>query len=92
MSIEFRNRLESGLEIALSATLVWNYPSINDLVPHLAEKMGITLDGGAVPEAEVVKPATGSQEPANSEDLNNLSDAELAAMLDSELDKIDDLL
>jgi NAD(P)-dependent dehydrogenase (short-subunit alcohol dehydrogenase family)/acyl carrier protein len=42
MAIELRNRLEAGLGIALSATLVWNYPTIAEMVPFLAKKIGIT--------------------------------------------------
>ena len=43
MAIELRNRLEAGLGIALSATLVWNYPTISDMAPFLAKKMGISI-------------------------------------------------
>ncbi len=44
MSIELRNHLEDALGIGLSATLIWNYPTISALAPFLAEKMGIPLE------------------------------------------------
>ena len=46
-AIELRNRFERSLGLRLSATLVWNYPSITAMAPHLLEKMG--LDGAAAP-------------------------------------------
>ncbi|HZN17328.1 MAG TPA: SDR family NAD(P)-dependent oxidoreductase, partial [Micromonosporaceae bacterium] len=54
MSLELRNRLEAGLQLSLSASLTWNYPTIEVLVPYLAERMEIPLDG---PERE---PAPGT--------------------------------
>jgi acyl carrier protein len=44
MSLELRNRLEAGLGVPLSSTLVWNHPTIEVMVPHLADRMGIPLD------------------------------------------------
>ncbi|HEY9089851.1 MAG TPA: beta-ketoacyl reductase, partial [Anaerolineaceae bacterium] len=89
MGIEFRNRLESSLDVTLSATLVWNYPTVNDLVPFLAEKMGITLEETA-PATPAEVPA--AREPELSADIENLSDDDLAALLDEELKGLDDLL
>jgi myxalamid-type polyketide synthase MxaE and MxaD len=36
MAMELRNRLEASLGRPLSATLAWNYPTVNALVGHLA--------------------------------------------------------
>ena len=35
MSLELRNRLESALQRPLSATLAWNYPTVDALAAHL---------------------------------------------------------
>ena len=87
MTLEFRNRLEQGLGLSLSATLVWNYPTVNDLVPYLAAKMEISLE--ATPQAaETVSPV----EVASSSDLEQLSSGEIAALLDDELASVDQLL
>lgn len=55
MSVEFRNRLEASLELKLSATLVWSYPTLHDLTDFLMEKLGLTetLETPAVPESTV---------------------------------------
>ncbi len=43
MALELRNKLEADLGVALSATLVWNYPTIAEMSPHIAGKIGIEL-------------------------------------------------
>ena len=59
MALELRNRLEADLGLKLSATLVWNHPTVTALVPHLADRMGIPLEG---PTAEVVPALTAGDE------------------------------
>jgi NADP-dependent 3-hydroxy acid dehydrogenase YdfG/acyl carrier protein len=44
MALELRNRLEAAIGIALPATLVWNYPTVAALAPHLAERLGLPLE------------------------------------------------
>jgi NADPH:quinone reductase-like Zn-dependent oxidoreductase/acyl carrier protein len=44
MALELRNRLEAGTGIALPATLVWNYPTVEALAPFLAERLDVALD------------------------------------------------
>ena len=51
MVVELRNRLEMNLGIMLSAATVFSYPTIATLAPHLAEKMGLTLDTAVAPPA-----------------------------------------
>ncbi len=43
MGLELRNRLENLLGLTLSATLVWNYPTIKEMAAYLAGKVGHTL-------------------------------------------------
>ena len=52
MALELRNRLERTFGIALSATVVWNYPTIRDITPFLAGKLGIPLTDEDGPEAQ----------------------------------------
>ena len=42
-ALELCNRLEVSLGLTLPATLVWSYPTVNALAPHLAAKMGISV-------------------------------------------------
>ena len=45
-SLELRNRLEYGLDLTLPATLVWQFPTVDSLAPHLAEKLGLVSNEG----------------------------------------------
>ncbi|UQA57009.1 type I polyketide synthase [Polyangium aurulentum] len=54
MAVELRNRLELLLGATLPVTLVWGYPTVAALVPHLATKIGVPLEPAAAPEREVI--------------------------------------
>jgi NADPH:quinone reductase-like Zn-dependent oxidoreductase/acyl carrier protein len=51
MALELRNRLEVSLGARLSATMAWNYPTVADLAPFLAQNIGLELApaGAATP-------------------------------------------
>jgi acyl transferase domain-containing protein/acyl carrier protein len=57
MALELRNRLEETLQLPLSASLAWNYPTVDVLTAHLDELFAPRSD------VEPVEPA-GSIEPA----------------------------
>lgn len=44
MGLELRNRLERDLGTTFSATLVWNYPTIAEMVPYIASRLDIVLE------------------------------------------------
>jgi acyl transferase domain-containing protein/acyl carrier protein len=44
MAMELRNRLEAAIDRPLSATLAWNYPTLEALVDHLAKEPGEESD------------------------------------------------
>jgi len=93
MTLELRNRLETSLGLTLSATLIWNYPTIDALVPFLAEKLSISLDAGD--ESEDDKGLTANFAPPPTDDLealDELSQADVEALLADELSEIDALL
>ncbi|MFI6824211.1 SDR family NAD(P)-dependent oxidoreductase [Micromonospora sp. NPDC050187] len=94
MSLELRNRLEAGLGIPLSSTVLWNYPTIEVLVPYLAERMAIPLDPAAVPDdPDGADP--GPAAPGPDDDLGELSvDGDLGGLpIDGDLGElsVDDL-
>ncbi|MBI4995540.1 MAG: acyltransferase domain-containing protein, partial [Rhodocyclales bacterium] len=60
MAMELRNRLEATLGRPLSATLAWNYPTVEALVAHLA---------GADPAAPAAAPAATAPRTDNSASL-----------------------
>jgi acyl carrier protein len=88
MAVELRNRLESSLGVTLSATLVFNYPTIAAMTPYLAQKMGISLDTVVIPEAESVVQENDRQPADIVNSVRELSDAEAEALLLKELEEI----
>jgi len=48
MTLELRNRLESSLGLKLSATVVWNYPTLAALAEHLARKLELVPETAPV--------------------------------------------
>lgn len=52
MSLELRNRLESGLGLKLSAAMIWNYPTFGGLAAYLLERLGFDAGPSGEPEAE----------------------------------------
>ena len=79
MALELRNRLEADLGLRLSATLVWSHPTISALVTHFVE----VLDLGAA--GTPVEDTPRAAEP-------ELSVAQVTALLDEELSRVDRLL
>jgi acyl transferase domain-containing protein/NAD(P)-dependent dehydrogenase (short-subunit alcohol dehydrogenase family)/acyl carrier protein len=81
MGLELRNKLESRLGVALSATLVWRYPTVQGMAGFLREKL---LDG-AVRQVAVPPAPEQPVERLPDTDLDELSDEELAALGESML-------
>ena len=49
MALELRNRLENSLGLALRATLIWSYPTVEALSSHLAELLGLDSSSSNAP-------------------------------------------
>ena len=84
MTLELRNRLEADFGLRLSATLVWNYPTVAALVGHIAEALDLVVDAPrveAAPTTERVDPET-----------EGLSRDQVGALLDEELARVNRLL
>ena len=77
MAVELRNRLQTSLECSLSASLAFDYPTVEALVDYLAiEVVPISVES-VVEEEKVVEP-----------NLDHLSDSEAEALLMSKLDSM----
>ncbi len=65
MGLELRNRLEAALNLKLSATVVWTYPTAEALARHLASKLGpavvVVAPGPAVVVPELSQEETERQ-------------------------------
>lgn len=93
MALELRNRLEEDLEIPVSATAVWNYPTVEQLAGYLRDRVW-SGDGND----ESGSPAVGATDTSSvmaddsATDLDALEHDDLADLLDRELAASDDLL
>ncbi|MFJ2743705.1 SDR family NAD(P)-dependent oxidoreductase [Streptomyces sp. NPDC087440] len=100
LSLELRKALESSLGIELASTVTWRFPTLDALVPHLAERMDVALesgDGGGAPPEDVpdVPVPTGfaaadvgaADGPV---DLDAMSADELAALLTAKTTQIEE--
>jgi pimaricinolide synthase PimS2 len=72
MGLELKNRLESGLGLGLQATLLWTYPTIDQLAEYLSQQLG-----GAAPPAPPVAARTAAPHTLRMADLDRLTDSEL---------------
>ncbi|MBI1357399.1 MAG: SDR family NAD(P)-dependent oxidoreductase [Acidobacteria bacterium] len=81
MGLEIRNRLEAGLDLRLSATMAWTYPTLAALSEHLTDRLGLTLE--EAPSAEEPGPAAPGAHAldAVAEEIAHLSDDEMEALL-----------
>ena len=73
MALELRNRLERNLRLKLSATLVWNYPTITAIAAHLESRLAARLPGESEARTQTPRPQS---EPDNKS---------IAEMLEAEL-------
>ncbi|HEX5873641.1 MAG TPA: type I polyketide synthase, partial [Pyrinomonadaceae bacterium] len=79
-SLELRNRLEHGLNLTLPATLVWQFPTVDSLAPHLAEKLGLAPDDSIHQRIDT-----------RVTEIERLSDAEAEVLLRNKLDSLQSL-
>ena len=79
LALEIRARLGHRLGHALRATLVFDFPTVDDLTRHAAQELGLVLVDPA-PAADV--------EDAMTTELRALSDAQLTDLIDRELDSL----
>lgn len=96
MALELKNRLEKNLQMRLSTTVIFNYPTINSLATHLLDKF-VPSDHtppSQTPSVQTAIPAHSPNSPAavSTESLDQLSDNELEALLAEEIAALEDLL
>lgn len=89
MAVELRNLLQTSLDFSLPSTLVFKYPTIQDLVEYLANEL---YCGSSLTTAEVER-QLGEDEPALVlSELEQLSEDAVEASIAEELKKILPLL
>ncbi len=80
LAIEIRNRLASSLGRSLRSTLIFDFPTVNGLVAHLGEELGV---GG---EVQVKQEASREAQGALTAEIQGLSEQELTSLIDQELE------
>ncbi|AKH85658.1 hypothetical protein AA958_29290 [Streptomyces sp. CNQ-509] len=104
LSLELRNSLVSSLRVELPSTIAWRFPTIDALVPYLAERMDVELEPGlTVPERPAGKAASGPPAPLAGDqrsagplptsappDLDGMSTTDLEALLLAKTKQIDE--
>jgi NAD(P)-dependent dehydrogenase (short-subunit alcohol dehydrogenase family) len=84
MALELRNRLERNLRLKLSATLVWNYPTITAMAAYLAGRLPVRLPGGTeAPISATTSDATKKTQPSSPQ--SEPDNRSIAEMLEAEL-------
>jgi NADPH:quinone reductase-like Zn-dependent oxidoreductase/acyl carrier protein len=77
VAVDVKGRLEASLELTLSPTLIWNYPTVAELARFLLEQMELPVKAGETSGSEPDKQTAA--------DLDQLSQDELAALLEREI-------
>jgi myxalamid-type polyketide synthase MxaE and MxaD len=98
MTLELRNRIESSLGLKLSATIIWNYPTIAALAEHLARKLDLATETtppdlleGQREHAHPVGRADPAPNPEIAVVVQKLSEDEAAAALTERLRRLEQL-
>jgi acyl carrier protein len=81
MALELRNRLELSLGLSLPATLVWGRPTVADLAPDLAQRLGLSFEAThpvLAPEP-AVEPTVTALDAAAVSDLSDAAAEDLLA-------------
>jgi acyl carrier protein len=68
MTLELRNRLQATLGVKLSATLVWNHPTVRALATYLGGRLDLALD--ETPAAQRSQPLAPANTPAAAAELS----------------------
>ncbi|WP_052375398.1 type I polyketide synthase [Chondromyces apiculatus] len=87
MAIELRNRVEIGLCLSLSVTMIWNFPTVAALAKHLRERLG---DAPAAPVSAAAIDALRAGDEVDDEQIGQMSKDELMAFFDSSLGRIEE--
>jgi phthiocerol/phenolphthiocerol synthesis type-I polyketide synthase C len=93
MSLELRNRIEADLGLSISATAVWNYPTVSLLAGHLAERLAPAAAAAAAgTDPERATADRDREAPAGDAPFVELEREQVESLLDRELAAVEDLL
>ncbi|KDB53392.1 hypothetical protein X805_09770 [Sphaerotilus natans subsp. natans DSM 6575] len=94
MTIELRRHLSRALELPLPSTIAFEYPSVAQLRDHLLAEMlaepEVEPESAVAIDAPAAAVAAVAPDAFDDLDLDQLSEAELGALIDDELARLDD--
>jgi acyl carrier protein len=85
MALELRNRLERNLRLKLSATLVWNYPTITAMAAFLASRLAVRLPGATEASGSATTTGDATKKTQPSSPQSEPDNRSIAEMLEAEL-------
>ena len=87
MAVELKDTLEQQLNLTLDATIVFDYPNLNTLTKHL---ISLLDSEQSHPEKTTVKPELINSHQTNDShsDLDDLTDDEVAKLIEKEIEDI----
>ena len=88
MTVELKNRIESSLQISLSSTLLFDYPTLEALVEYLADVIPLEFYTENKLEEEDAHGESSSQ----LSDITQLSEVELEASVLQEIEELEKLI
>ena len=88
VSVDLRNRLQKSLDIPLSPTLTFDYPNFETLTIHLSEKLKLSEKSKASQPAPVRLDPKQEKKPAVDSSDDDMSEDELARLLQEETDEL----
>ena len=83
MTLELRNRLERSLGLTLSATLVWNHPTLVALAEHLSRRMGLLGEAAQQDPEETERTAAAESVAAMKDDEAEKALAEMLSQVEA---------
>lgn len=89
LAVEFRNRLESQLGLALPATLIWNYPTIGQLCANLLEQLARQDTTATTPASSHDPKVAAANQPLDEADLLALSEEAAEEQLARRLENLE---
>ena len=86
MAVELKNKLAAGLDCTLRSTLLFDYPTLTQLIPHLLYDVLHFTDDSRNDSG--VPAAAAAAELAQIEAVQELSEADLLSLLNAEIEDI----
>ncbi|MET7641790.1 SDR family NAD(P)-dependent oxidoreductase [Streptomyces sp. NPDC005438] len=93
LSLELRKSLEASLHVQLPSTITWRFPTLDALVPYLAERMEIELEPDGTEETAPPPTRPDHARPSSPQgpDLDAMSATELEALVMAMTNRIDEI-